>query len=257
MMNVPISISLIVPAYNEAAFLPALLDSVEIARKEYQLGAAAVEVIVADNASSDETAAIAHARGCRVVSVERPSIAAARNGGAKVASGVILAFVDADSRIHPQTFNAIEDMMRTQVVVGATGVTLSRMSLPLSFMMALATPLAYIAGMDTGVVFCRRQDWQEVGGYDENRLVAEDVKFLLDLKRLGRARGQRFGRTSNARTVTSTRKFDRHGDVRFMIKLLAMPLLAVISRASAKRWIIRHWYEERGPRRNKGAAPDP
>ena len=95
--------SLVVPAYNEERFLPQLLDSVDGARAAYAGGAGAVEVIVADNDSTDATAAVAAARGCRVASVAKRVIAAARNGGAAVARGEILCFVDADMRIHRQT----------------------------------------------------------------------------------------------------------------------------------------------------------
>ena len=60
--------SLVIPAYNEARLLPRLLDSVDAARSRYK---GSVQVIVADNASTDKTAAIAAARGCEVARVEK------------------------------------------------------------------------------------------------------------------------------------------------------------------------------------------
>ena len=68
-------ISLIIPAYNEEELLPRLLDSIDAARATY---GGTVEVIVADNASTDGTAELARRRGCRVVAVEKRAIAAAR-----------------------------------------------------------------------------------------------------------------------------------------------------------------------------------
>ncbi len=60
--------------------------------------------------------------------MEKRSIAAVRNGGARAAVGDILAFVDADSQIHPETFNAIERTMASgRVVIGATGFLYDRM----------------------------------------------------------------------------------------------------------------------------------
>ncbi|MFN8988261.1 MAG: hypothetical protein ACK5VR_18345 [Burkholderiales bacterium] len=41
--------SLVIPAYNEAAFLPALLDSVDVARAQYRGGAGAIVVFVGNN----------------------------------------------------------------------------------------------------------------------------------------------------------------------------------------------------------------
>src|SRR6185503_10199525 len=117
-------ISRVIPAYNEERFLPRLLDSVDVARQRYARGADAVEVIVADNASTDRTAEIALARGCRVAPVAKRSIAAARNAGGRAALGEIVCFIDADSRIHPDTFDAIDRAMRSdRIVGGATGCT--------------------------------------------------------------------------------------------------------------------------------------
>ncbi len=103
----PVRFSLIIPARNEEDYLPRLLDTVDEARARYAGGPEAVEVIVADNVSTDGTAKIARERGCRVARVEKRVIAAVRNGGTTVARGQVLAFVDADMRIHPDTFKAI------------------------------------------------------------------------------------------------------------------------------------------------------
>src|SRR5437867_847416 len=113
--------SLIIPAYNEERLLGRLLDSVDAARATYG-GGDAVEVIVADNASTDRTAVIAAMRGCRVIAVEKRVIAAARNAGARAARGEFLAFVDADAQVHPDTFVEI-DHARADPRVVAEDVT--------------------------------------------------------------------------------------------------------------------------------------
>src|SRR5215831_20274551 len=100
--------SVVIPAYNEEKYLPRLLTSIAVAGAKYSGGPDQIEVIVADNNSTDRTAAVARTYGTRVVHVARRRIAAARNGAARVARGEILCFVDADSAIDPQTFNAID-----------------------------------------------------------------------------------------------------------------------------------------------------
>ena len=121
--------SLVIPAYNEERYLSRLLDSVDQAKRGYRGGEGSIEVIVADNASTDGTPAIALERGCRVASVEKRAIAAARNGGARIATGEILTFTDADMRIHPRTFDAIDDVLSdSRVTGGATGTTMERWS---------------------------------------------------------------------------------------------------------------------------------
>lgn len=79
-------IALVVPAYNESRLLPRLLDTVEAASERFPGGRDAIEVIVADNASTDDTATIAARRGCKVAAVSKRMIAAARNGGAGLAT---------------------------------------------------------------------------------------------------------------------------------------------------------------------------
>jgi glycosyltransferase involved in cell wall biosynthesis len=234
--------SLVVPAYNEAGYLPRLLESVEAARRAYRGGPSQVEVIVADNASTDATAAVAGGRGCRVVRVEKRAIAAARNGGAAAAAGEVLCFVDADSRLHPASFDRIDDVLRPNVVAGATGVRPERWSPGFAVTWALMIPFVWLTGMDTGVVFCRRADFAAIGGYDESLLFAEDVDFLLRLRRLGRSRGQRLTRMRGAKTIASVRKFDEHGDWHY---LTLMPRVAagwLLRRDTGRAFAERYWY---------------
>jgi len=235
--------SLIVPAYNEERLLPRLLDSVNVARAAYA-GAGSVEVIVADNSSTDGTASIAAARGARVVSVEKRVIAAARNGGARAARGEILAFIDADSQVHPRTFAEIDSALATgRVVGGATGVTVERWSAGIAVAYAVMLPLVFITGMDTGVVFCRREDFEAMGGYDEDILIAEDVAFLQTLRRLGKARGQRLARVTSAKGIASTRKFDEFGDWHFFIVLVAG--IKYLWTRDMTGFVDRYWYKPR------------
>lgn len=206
-------ISLIVPAYNEAKYLPRLLDSVEAALAAYAGSRSDVEVVVADNGSTDGTVAVAAARGCRVVPAVPRSIGATRNAGARAAHGDLLAFVDADSRIHPETFNEVAARLRSaRVVGGTTGVTMDRWSPGIVATYAVLVVLVWVTGFDTGVVFCRREDFAAVGGYDERLRFAEDVAFLYALWRLGRRTQRRLVRARRAKAVASARKFDEHGD---------------------------------------------
>src|SRR3954470_22545376 len=148
-MQTDIRQTLVIPAHNEEALLPRLLATVDVARERYSFGADAIEIIVADNASTDRTAEIATAHGCRVVSVAKRAISASRNGGAAAARSPILAFVDADTQIHPDTFNGIERALADgRIVGGATGLTLERWSLPLLATYAAIIPLVLLTGMD-------------------------------------------------------------------------------------------------------------
>ena len=239
-------ISLVIPAYNEERYLPALLASVDVARQRYSHGREAVEVIVADNLSTDATATIAREAGCRVVAVSHRAIAAARNGGARAASAPIVAFIDADSQIAPATFDVVErTLARDDVVVGVTGVRMSRRSLGIAVSTWVVDTASRLVGVGTGVVFCRRDDWQAVGGYDESRLAGEDGAFLFALKRLGRARGQRLARAPSICAISSARKFDRYGDWHLFTTAARSAAWLVTDRTKLDRFVRRYWYEDR------------
>ena len=238
-------ISLVIPAWNEEKYLPALLDTVDVARTAFSLGPEAVEVIVADNASSDSTARIAEARGCTVVAVEKRAIAAARNGGAKAARGEILCFIDADSRIHPDTFNeALRTLEGGRYIAGSSGVRLDRWSLGIFLTWCLLMVMVVILKMDTGVVFCRREDFERIGGYNEDRLFAEDVQFLWDLRRLGRSRGQSLTRLRRSKALASTRKFDKHGDWHYFTRMPRVAWQMLTNPSAATAFIRKYWYED-------------
>ncbi len=237
--------TLVIPAYNEARLLPGLLDTVDAARARYVAGANAIQVVVADNDSTDATPDLAAARGCEVAHVGKRVIAAARNGGARIARGKILCFVDADSQIHPETFNAIDQAVaRADVVGGATGVRLERWSAGIALTYLMLLPLVMLTGMDTGVVFCRRVDFEEIGGYDEERELAEDVAFLWALRRLGRGRGQKLTRLRHVKAIASTRKFDRHGDWHYFTKLIPASIPALLRRSARAGFARRYWYSD-------------
>jgi len=85
-------ISVIVPVRDGAKSLPPLLES--LARQT--LPRDKFEVIVANNASSDNTAEVAAGYGARVVEDPIPNRSRARNRGATVASSRLYAFTDAD-----------------------------------------------------------------------------------------------------------------------------------------------------------------
>jgi glycosyltransferase involved in cell wall biosynthesis len=239
-------VSLVIPAYNEAALLPRLLDTVDAARARYSGGADAVEVIVADNASTDATAAIAAARGCRVAHVTKRMIGAARNGGAAIATAPKIGFVDADMQIHPETFNAVGAALDDpRIVGGASRVTMERWSLGIAYAYASLVPIAWATGFDTGVVFCRRADFESIGGYDEERHFAEDIDFLVKLRRLGRSRGARLTRLRGVKAIASARKFDRFGDWHYFWMMPRLVLGTVSAQASNHPLARRYWYDDR------------
>ena len=241
--------SLIIPAYNESNYLPRLLDSVDEARACYRGEGDTIEVIVADNNSRDDTVNIARDRGCKVVHVATRCIASVRNGGASAAEGVVLCFVDADMRIHPQTFNAIDRSIESgNAVAGATGTTLERMSIGIGLTYAIMLTVAWMTKIDTGVVFCRKNDFEAIGGYNESMNFGEDVRFLLEIRELGRRRGLELTRLSGAKALASTRKWDQFGEWHFLVMMAEIFRKGGRNADQNSEFVDRYWYgDQREP----------
>ena len=105
-------LSLVIPAFNERECLPRLLDSVDEARGRFRHrrtrpGNSGRQRVDRRHRPPGRQPRLPRGPG------EATAIAAARNGGARRALGDVLAFVDADMCIHPQTFNAIDSALQS------------------------------------------------------------------------------------------------------------------------------------------------
>lgn len=90
------TLSFVVPAYNEEHYLPDCLRSI----LRETAGRPDVEIIVVDNASTDQTAAVARSfPGVRVVAEPRKGLPHARQAGFLASRGTLVANVDADARL--------------------------------------------------------------------------------------------------------------------------------------------------------------
>lgn len=178
-------LSFIVPAHNEARLLAATLEAIHAAAREL---AVPCEVIVVDDASTDDTALVAAGQGARVLRVEHRHIAAARNEGAGVARGRMLAFVDADTVVDAAVVRAARDAIEAGAVGGGAAVRLQGKSavwerwleslLVWAFRMVRIAPGCF--------VFCTRAAFDAVGGFDQSYYAGEDVVISRALARQGR-----------------------------------------------------------------------
>lgn len=109
--------SVVIPALNEEAVLGDCLASLAAQRTSR-----GVEVIVVDNGSTDQTAAVARRHGARVVHEPRPGVCHARQRGLESATGQIVVTSDADTTFAPGWLQGIDDeFRRDQRVVAVAG----------------------------------------------------------------------------------------------------------------------------------------
>jgi len=106
-------------------------------------------------------------------------------------AGICSPLWTADILIHPDTFIVIDHFLSSDaIVVGRPARRSIAGSAGLLALWAVFSAISFLTRIDTGVVYCRRTDFELVGGYDERYRAAEDVAFLVSLWRLAWTRGQ-------------------------------------------------------------------
>lgn len=117
--------SVLIPAHNEAGYLPACMDAL------LKSDATDIEVVVIANGCTDTTAEIARgyeaqavAKGWRliVLDLEQGGKLNAWNAGEDAASGEVLIYLDADVHVSPPLIGQIAEVLRTDLPRYASGV---------------------------------------------------------------------------------------------------------------------------------------
>jgi glycosyltransferase involved in cell wall biosynthesis len=208
-------VSVVVPCFKQAQYLPEAVDSV--LAQTYP----AIECIVVNDGSPDDTEAVARRYGERIRYVARPNggISAARNSGIAVADGAYLKFLDSDDHLHPeQIARQMEAVGGREDVVSFTAVRLYRDGHPEQFVDHIPKATALLPDLfkdyDWGGLLCflfPTKLVRAVGGFAEGVHHAEDWNLachigLLDPKfvtdsRIGCYYRQRTGSASADRTA--------------------------------------------------------
>ncbi len=237
-----LAISLLIPAYNEEALLPGVLERVRASFAA--VGFASYEIVVCDNHSTDATAAVARAAGARVVYEEHNQISRARNAAAREAVGRWLIFLDADTLLSPELLaETIRCFESGTVCAGGASLrfVLAEIGPFGAIMTRLWNGVSARFGLAAGsYVFCYRQAWDDCGGFDERVYAGEEIFFSQRLKRWARAHGLRFRILTETPVVTSARKVGWYGQWGLLWRrLLLMRPGAMRSRAACALWYAR------------------
>jgi glycosyltransferase involved in cell wall biosynthesis len=209
MMQTP-RFSIVIPARDEERYIGRCLESIRAAAESYP---GLVETIVVLNRCSDRTEEIARGFGAHTVNDDSRSMARIRNTGARAATGDVLVTIDADSAMSPKTLMKIDRALSSgKTIGGGTIIRPDRRSAGIRFTILVFTIASRIYGFSGGLFWCRREDFEAIGGFDERLLSAEDVDFARRLRAYGRVVGRPFSTLRGAPILTSCRKFDAYGD---------------------------------------------
>jgi rSAM/selenodomain-associated transferase 2 len=146
-----------------------------------------VEVILVDGGSRDGTADLARSQGAKVLTAV-PSKAAQMNAGAEAATGDILLFLHADTRL-PDNFEIpiIEAVNQSRVAAGAFQLHIDSNSKSLRFIEWVANRRSrYLQAPygDQGLIVTKTL-FEKVGGYPDMPIM-EDFEFIRRLRREGK-----------------------------------------------------------------------
>ncbi len=189
------TISVVIPAYNEERYIGECIESIlEHAPEEL------VEIIVVCNACTDRTAEVA-ARYPRtnVVHEMRKGTGYARQKGFEEARGDVLAYLDADSRVHARWFPVLRKTFRDHPgSIALTGPAFYHdlpswqgRAINVLWWNSLAYPLAYCRFniLIGGNFAVRRSALQSIGGFDTTiPFFGDDTNLACRLGQVGRIR---------------------------------------------------------------------
>jgi glycosyltransferase involved in cell wall biosynthesis len=205
-------LSFIVPAYNEELELPDTIAAIRRAvsgftaepspqssqrstrsrsrggREAPGEGNYSYEIVVVDDASTDATAELARKAGAHVVGINRRQIAAARNAGARAARGDVLFFVDADTRINRRHVDDALAALNAGYAGGSARIVIDG-TIPLwgRIFVKIFCVIYFANNLGAGAfLFTSRENFEKIGGFDEQLFIGEEVYFSLALRKLGR-----------------------------------------------------------------------
>jgi len=237
------SISVIIPAFNEANYITETLNRLAAAEQRFKSVAdSVVQILVVDNASTDRTAEIARQAGATIIYESEHNIARVRNAGAAKALHDFLVFLDADTLVPPELLIEIARTMTNPICIGGAVDCLHQTNrIVIRAYLRFWRILGLILGAAQGACqFCRASVFRELGGYDETWYLGEDVDFYWRMKRLARQRDMLTLLIRDLQVVPSPRRWDLWPHWRILIQ--TSPLYNFVLRRHKAAW--GGWYKE-------------
>ncbi|MAG77953.1 hypothetical protein CL616_01160 [archaeon] len=164
------SISIIIPAYNEENEIEKTLKNIPNN----------VQKIVICNGCNDKTVQIAK-KYAQVIETPKKGVSHARNLGVKLAKHDKLIFLDADIKMDEKTIPLI---LKTNANIGTTKVK-ANSNHPIDNAVMFLKSQIHCLGFNTGLIFCTKEMFHKVNGFDESMTIHEDGNFLRKCKKQG------------------------------------------------------------------------
>ena len=181
-----IKFSIIIPAYNEEQNLSRCLQSIadlDYPKERYQ-------VIVVDNGSTDRTQDIARSLHAKLLVDADLNVAGLRNLGVRNSDGDVLAFVDADCTVESfwlrnAAIYAADQKVAAWGAPAAPPGNATWVQRTWFLVRKKEEPVQQVDWLETMNLFVRKNQFIEVGGFNEALDTCEDVDFCYRIKQYG------------------------------------------------------------------------
>lgn len=199
------TISVIIPAHNEENYITKTLHHLK--QQTFQN----FETIVVANGCTDKTEELVSKRvndRLQLLKMPKASVSRARNHGANKAKGEILVFLDADTSLDADGLQKINSNFSEVYSVGTTKVKPDQWSYLFrlhSSTKNIVNKTKLYRGWVSGVLICRKKQFDAVNGYDHQREVREHRNLILKLLKHGKYA------SIDTYATTSMRRFQQWG----------------------------------------------
>jgi glycosyltransferase involved in cell wall biosynthesis len=215
-------VSVIIPACNEEGFIKNTVD-------KYRSQDYPVEIIIVVNNSQDKTYDLIKTRADKVLNIsEKIGVSAARNKGAEIASGDIFIFSDADSFLENGAIRKIADSLDENTIGSPLGRQDAKsLRGQLFFLFKNWTRrLGLHNGVIDGILFCYRNVFFDVNGFDDNKIIAEFDDFISRAKIIG----VKYKLFTNIHAITSLRRYIKNGYLNSLLFWIIWKTLAILKK---------------------------
>jgi len=182
------TISVIIPAYNEEKYLPFTLESIN------KLDRQPDEIIVVDGGSTDNTDKVAQKYGAKALIIKHRGIGFARSQGLQAASSEAVAFTDADTVVPRDWLTKIEATLNKPGIAGVFGIFRVPdgwwvYSFYVNFIQPILNQIYYWLGIPMApgqnLAFWKKQGLA-AGGFPQDFKIAEDIEMARRLMKVGK-----------------------------------------------------------------------